>query len=135
MVIVFLLFCAFVIGLCVGSFLNVCIARLPLEKSLLWPGSRCGNCLQPIRWYDNLPLIGYVVLRGRCRTCGASFSIRYLVVELLTGLGFVGLFYLEVVRNVHGWPDLGKGPWQLANGEYPWQWFVIYLFHALLFSL
>ena len=49
----------FVIGACVGSFLNVCIHRLPLEKSLLWPGSRCGHCLQPIPWQDNIPLVSY----------------------------------------------------------------------------
>src|SRR6516225_10175246 len=98
----------FVMGAAIGSLLNVCIARLPLEKSLLWPGSRCGNCLQPIRWYDNLPIISYLVLRGRCRTCGASFAPRYLLVELFTGLGFVGLFYVEVVLNVHHWPALGQ---------------------------
>src|SRR5262249_40383036 len=94
----------FVVGVCVGSFLNVLIARLPLEKSVLWPGSHCGKCFQPIRWYDNLPLISYVWLRGRCRSCGASYSVRYFLVELLTGLGFVGLFWAEIVENIHGWP-------------------------------
>jgi len=63
----------FILGLIVGSFLNVAVARLPLEKSLIWPGSRCGVCQQRVRWYDNLPLVSYVWLRGRCRTCGASF--------------------------------------------------------------
>src|SRR4051812_46826913 len=101
---IFWLFTAFLAGVCVGSFLNVVIARLPLEKSLLWPGSRCGSCYQPVRMYDNIPLLSYLVLRGRCRTCGARFSPRYLIVELVTGLGFAGLFYLEVVRNIHGWP-------------------------------
>src|SRR5437762_12153215 len=103
----FWLFLVFVVGLVVGSFLNVCVARLPLEKSLIWPGSRCGHCLQRVRWYDNLPLISYLVLRGRCRTCGAHFSARYFFVELLTGLGFLGLFYAEVVANIHGWPANG----------------------------
>src|SRR5256885_4706602 len=94
----------FVLGLAVGSFLNVCIGRLPLEKSILWPGSRCGHCLQRIRWYHNLPLLSYLWLRGRCRTCGAKFSSRYFIVELLTGLGFLGLFFAEVVCNIHDWP-------------------------------
>src|SRR5262249_18310365 len=92
----------FVMGSVAGSFLNVCIARLPLEKSILWPlGSRCGHCLQPIRWFDNLPLVSYWQLRGRCRTCGQPFSIRYFLVELGTGLGFAGLFYFEIMSNVH----------------------------------
>ena len=68
----------FVIGAIVGSFLNVCVARLPFEKSILWPGSRCGRCFQPIRCYDNIPLLGYWLLRGRCRTCGQPFSVTLL---------------------------------------------------------
>ena len=69
----------------VGSFLNVLVARLPFEKSILWPGSRCFSCLQPIRIFDNLPIIGYLRLRGKCRSCGAAFSSRYLWVELEIG--------------------------------------------------
>src|SRR5437879_3802577 len=91
----------FVLGAVVGSFLNVCIYRLPLEKSLLWPGSRCGHCQQPIRWYDNIPLLSYWWLRGRCRTCGQTFSPRYFLIELLTAASFAGLCYLEVEKNVH----------------------------------
>jgi leader peptidase (prepilin peptidase) / N-methyltransferase len=126
------LFLVFVLGAIVGSFLNVCVARLPLEKSILWPGSRCGNCLQPVRWYDNLPLLSYWWLRGRCRTCGARFSVQYFVVELLTGLGFAGLFYLEVIDNIHHWPVWQ--PWAIANGVYPWEWWTAWGFHAILFS-
>src|SRR5262249_10159142 len=99
---IFLLVNLFVLGTLVGSLLNVCIHRLPLEKSIVWPGSRCGHCLQPIRWYDNIPLLSYLLLRGRCRTCGTKYSGRYFLVELLTGLSFAGLFYLEVVADVHG---------------------------------
>src|SRR5262245_48915096 len=95
----FLLLLSFVIVAIVGSFLNVCVYRLPQEKSLWWPGSRCGNCLQPIRWYDNLPLLSYWWLSGHCRTCDAKFSVRYFLVELLTGLLFAGLFWLEVIEN------------------------------------
>src|SRR5262245_7103726 len=86
----------------VGSGTSVRACRLPDDKSILWPGSRCGHCLQAIRWYDNLPLLSYWILRGRCRQCGAPFSARYYLVELFTGLAFATLFYLEVVENVLG---------------------------------
>jgi leader peptidase (prepilin peptidase)/N-methyltransferase len=98
--------CVFVLGAIVGSWLNVCIARLPLEKSMAWPSSRCGRCLTPIRAYHNLPLISYWMLGGRCKSCGQAFSIRYFAVELLTALAFVGIFYLEIVRNVNDVPAL-----------------------------
>jgi leader peptidase (prepilin peptidase) / N-methyltransferase len=122
----------FLIGAVVGSFLNVAIARLPLEKSLLWPGSRCSSCLQAIHWYDNLPLLSYLWLRGRCRKCGQRFSAAYLLVELGTGLGFVALFYLEVVRNVHGWP--ANLPVMEAMGFFPPSRWVGFIYHAVLFS-
>lgn len=76
---------AFLIGLCVGSFLNVCIYRLPAGRSIVRPPSSCSTCAAPIRWYDNIPVISYVVLRGRCRSCRAPFSPRYPFIELLTG--------------------------------------------------
>jgi leader peptidase (prepilin peptidase)/N-methyltransferase len=132
----------FVLGAIVGSFLNVCIARLPMEKSILWPASRCGSCFQPVRWYDNLPLISYWWLRGRCRSCGARFSSQYFFVELLTGLGLVGLFYLEVVlmiqvdrnkfENLHGWPI--DNPWAVSVGSFPAQSWIAWGYHAILFS-
>lgn len=122
----------FVVGACVGSFVNVAVARLPLEKSLLWPSSRCGTCWQPIRWYDNVPIISYLWLRGRCRACGQSFSITYMLVELATALGFVGLFWLEVVMNVHGWP--GRNDFNVAYGWYPATAWLGFGWHALLFS-
>ena len=88
----------FVVGAIVGSFLNVCIYRLPWHKSILWPGSRCVVCLAPIRWYDNIPIVSWLALRGRCRDCGAKFSARYMSVEAFTGLMFVALFWAEVVH-------------------------------------
>lgn len=106
----------FVIGSIVGSFLNVAIARLPWEKSIFWPmGSRCGTCHQPVRWYDNLPLISYWLLRGRCRTCKTPFSMRYFWVEMLVGIGLPLLFYLEVYRNIHGIPAFDQVPAQLRQ--------------------
>src|SRR5881398_3325308 len=86
----------FALGLMVGSFLNVLIARLPYEMSIVWPGSRCFSCYKPIRLRDNIPILSYLLLRGRCRMCGAQFSARYLWVELFTGLAFLALFILEV---------------------------------------
>jgi len=74
------------IGMCVGSFLNVCIYRLPEGSSIVRPPSACPKCGASIRWYDNIPVISYLLLRGRCRGCRAPISIRYPIVELITGL-------------------------------------------------
>jgi len=85
------------IGLCIGSFLNVCIHRLPAGKGLVWPGSHCTTCLSPIAWYHNIPVLSYVMLRGRCRRCGVPFSMRYMLVEAATGLLFLG-YWLAYFR-------------------------------------
>src|SRR5690242_12295710 len=122
----------FVAGACAGGFLNVAIYRLPYEKSLLWPGWRCAACCQPLRLTDALPLVGYWLCLGRCRTCGARFPLRYFVVELLTGLSLVGLFYLEVVVNVHGLDLLRDRHAAILAGEVPWQAWVLFVHHALL---
>lgn len=84
----------FLFGLAVGSFLNVCIYRLPRGESLILPRSRCPTCGNPIKAWDNIPLLSFLLLRGRCRACGARISWRYPAVELLTGL----LFLLAVAR-------------------------------------
>jgi leader peptidase (prepilin peptidase) / N-methyltransferase len=76
-------------GLAIGSFLNVCIYRLPLGQSLAWPSSRCPSCNTPLRSYDNVPLISYLALRGRCRHCKASISLMYPFVEAVTAIVFV----------------------------------------------
>jgi leader peptidase (prepilin peptidase)/N-methyltransferase len=130
MPLIFWIIFVFLIGAAIGSFLNVCIYRLPLEKSIIWPGSRCGHCLRPIRWKDNIPLLSYWLLGGRCRDCGKTFSIQYFAIELLTALGFVGLFYLLIIENIHGFPVLA-GP-DVASGDIPWQGWVIFGHHALL---
>jgi leader peptidase (prepilin peptidase)/N-methyltransferase len=75
-----------------GSFLNVCIARIPEGLSVVSPGSRCPRCLTPIKPYDNVPVLGWLWLRGRCRSCGQPISAMYPLVELATGLLFVGCF-------------------------------------------
>lgn len=77
---------AFLIGLLIGSFLNVCIHRWPIDESILLPArSRCPRCKRTIAWYDNIPVLSYLALRGRCRRCSARISLRYPVVELLNG--------------------------------------------------
>lgn len=77
------------VGLVIGSFLNVCIGRLPAGESVVSPGSRCPSCRKPIAWYDNLPVLSYLILGGRCRNCGARISWRYPLVEMTTGALFV----------------------------------------------
>lgn len=80
-------------GLAIGSFLNVVIHRLPRGRSLVWPGSACPHCRAPIRWYDNVPVIGWVLLRGRCRDCKAPISVRYPIVELTTMAAFLACYW------------------------------------------
>lgn len=79
-----------VLGLAVGSFLNVCIYRLPRRESLLWPASHCPSCGRPLAWYENVPLVSWVALRGRCRTCRAPISPAYPIVEGATSVVFAG---------------------------------------------
>ncbi len=79
---------ALLFGLLIGSFLNVCIHRWPRGRSVVRPRSHCVRCRKFIPWYDNIPLVSYIVLRGRCRYCGKHISLRYPTVELLTGLLF-----------------------------------------------
>jgi len=83
---------SFIFGLIWGSFFNVCIYRIPAGKSVVTPGSHCGNCGTFIRWYDNIPLLSYLLLRGNCRSCGMHFSARYFFVELITGFLFLAVY-------------------------------------------
>ena len=83
---------AFIFGAAIGSFLNVCIFRLPAEASIVKPASQCPHCHKPIRFYDNIPIISFVVLGGKCRDCGGRISWRYPLVELITALLSVVLF-------------------------------------------
>ncbi|MFW6113629.1 MAG: prepilin peptidase, partial [Actinomycetota bacterium] len=89
---VYLSVIAFLFGLVVGSFDNVAIYRVPEGESLVSPRSFCPKCKNPIAWYDNIPLISYIILRGRCRHCGLSISPRYPLVEMTSGLLFLAVF-------------------------------------------
>src|SRR4030043_2294295 len=100
-----------ILGAMVGSFLNVCIIRLPKEESIVTPGSHCPHCHHPIQFYDNIPLISYLVLRGRCRYCKKSISVQYPLIEGITaisslllflryGLSWSYLFYFSFVASL-----------------------------------
>ena len=93
---------AFLLGLIFGSFLNVCIARLPAHESLWKPRSHCRSCRATIAWYDNLPVLSWVLLRGKCRRCGAGISWRYPAVEVAVGLWF----YVVAMRLMLMLPSL-----------------------------
>jgi leader peptidase (prepilin peptidase) / N-methyltransferase len=82
----------FLLGIIVGSFLNVCITRIPEDISIVSPGSRCPKCLTPIKPYDNVPVFAWLWLKGKCRTCGTEISTMYPLIELATGLLFVAAF-------------------------------------------
>ena len=113
----------FVLGCCVGSFLNVVVYRLPRDKSITTPSSACPACGRGIRFYDNIPLLSWLILGGKCRYCKAPISPRYFVIELLTGLVFTGLFilYFHIA--------LRRGLGTFLSGG----WFV-YLLHIILLA-
>ncbi|HCH86985.1 MAG TPA: hypothetical protein DFL85_15940, partial [Lentisphaeria bacterium] len=89
----FFVFSSFLFGSCLGSFLNVCIWRMPLGESIVTAPSHCPKCGTPIRWFDNIPVVSYLALRGRCRSCKAPISPRYVIVEALTGILFALLLF------------------------------------------
>lgn len=88
----FLLAAFFALGAIIGSFLNVVIHRLPLEESIVFPNSHCPRCNSKIRFYDNLPIISWLLLKGRCRACASAISFRYPLVEIVTGTVFALFF-------------------------------------------
>jgi leader peptidase (prepilin peptidase)/N-methyltransferase len=88
----------FIFGLCIGSFLNVCIYRLPESKSIVRPRSMCPSCGALIRFYDNIPVLSYIVLRGKCRHCSAPIALRYPIVELISGVFALGVYLKFGIR-------------------------------------
>jgi leader peptidase (prepilin peptidase) / N-methyltransferase len=102
------IFVAVLFGLIVGSFLNVCIYRLPRKQSVVWPASRCTSCGRGLAWFENVPVASWLVLRGRCRGCGASISPMYPIIEATTGALFGAVMYwygptpLALVRMLFG---------------------------------
>jgi leader peptidase (prepilin peptidase)/N-methyltransferase len=125
-------------GACIGSFLNVVAYRLPLKMSVVWKPSHCPKCHHPIRARDNVPVLGWLILHGKCRDCGAPIAPRYAIVEATMGLAFFVLAYAELFRgganllggeltNLRGASDIVWNP----------QWPVIgmYAYHGLLVSI
>ncbi|NWF98399.1 MAG: prepilin peptidase [Nitrospirae bacterium] len=85
----FIYIIVFIFGLLTGSFLNVCIYRIPRNISIIWPASRCPSCNVPIKFYDNIPILSYIFLGGKCRYCKNSISFRYPLVEFLNGVSYI----------------------------------------------
>ncbi|MEN8262163.1 MAG: prepilin peptidase [Nitrospirota bacterium] len=83
----------FVFGLIIGSFLNVCIYRIPEGLSVVSPSSRCTSCGTPIKFYDNIPILSYIILMGRCRSCGTKLSVKYLLIEFINAVLYVVVLY------------------------------------------
>ncbi len=114
----------FAIGTVVGSFLNVCIYRIPWQKSVVWPDSRCPKCLNSIAARDNIPILSWLALRGACRQCGGSISARYPAVEALVGLLFAGAYVSDVAFGPRSY-------W----GEMPAFLAVVLFYHLILIAL
>ncbi|MBW8003085.1 MAG: prepilin peptidase [Planctomycetes bacterium] len=113
----------FAVGSCIGSFLNVIIYRMPRDKSIVTPPSSCPACGKLIRFYDNIPLISWLILAAKCRYCKAPISPRYFIIELLTGVLFIGMYILYFQQNINSGVSL------LRNAG-----LLIYLVHIILLS-
>jgi leader peptidase (prepilin peptidase)/N-methyltransferase len=101
------------LGACVGSFLNVVIYRLPRGESLSFPGSHCPSCGQPIRWYDNIPILSWLRLKARCRHCGVSISPRYVIIEAVTALLVAGLYVAYFVIHLRSGAGRFEDAWPM----------------------
>jgi leader peptidase (prepilin peptidase)/N-methyltransferase len=121
----------FAFGACVGSFLNVVIYRLPRDLSLVSPGSQCPNCHKHIRFYDNIPLLSWLLLRAKCRYCGAPISPRYFVIELLTAVVFTALF---VLYFKYGFISYFASGAHTGIAAFVYGGWFLYLAHAILLA-
>ncbi len=125
-------------GACIGSFLNVVAYRLPLGMSVVWKPSHCPKCNHPIRARDNVPVLGWLMLGGKCRDCGAPISSRYAVVEAILGAVFFVLAYVELFRGAENLPGV---PHTAFTGAvdlvwYPdWSVIGVYLYHCAAVTL
>ena len=114
---------ALLFGLCIGSFLNVCIARMPHDRSVVSPASACPSCMTAIKAWDNIPVLSWLILRAKCRSCGTAISPLYPIVELL--MGFLALLLFRFLV-----PDLASlTPYALAS----WGFYTLFL--AMLVAL
>ena len=105
----------FMVGTVVGSFLNVCVYRMPWQKSVIWPNSRCPRCFAGIAGFDNIPIVSWFVLRGECRQCGLPISARYPLVEAFTGALFLGAYVLDMIAGPRG--AFGQVPPSQSGGR------------------
>src|SRR5688572_3261663 len=105
----------FLLGACVGSFLNVVVWRLPRGESLITPPSHCPKCDRPLKWYDNLPIVGWIKLGGKCRFCKAPISVRYPIVETVTALLFVFYYVMFYVVEVGPCPPVQRPKFEGAG--------------------
>jgi len=117
-------FWLFALGTVVGSFINVCVFRLPWQKSVIWPGSHCLRCWHAIAARDNVPILGWILLGGKCRGCGDPISPRYPLIEALVGVLFAAGYIVDVVMGPRTWA-----------GEVPLSLFGVWFFHAILIAL
>jgi leader peptidase (prepilin peptidase)/N-methyltransferase len=120
-------------GACIGSFLNVVAYRWPLGMSVVWRSSHCPKCDSSIRARDNVPVLGWLMLRGKCRDCGAPISPRYAIVEAVVGIIFFVLAYVELFSGGRGLSE-NRGAAQIVWNP-DWPIIGLYVFHCLLASV
>lgn len=114
--VLYTLFCVFLFGACIGSFLNVCVYRIPRGESIVTPRSHCPHCSKLIAWYDNIPVLSYLLLRAKCRHCGGRISARYMLIELLVAVLFTLIWLLYGLLNRQG------SYWMILDPRIPVYW-------------